>query len=384
MYILLVSSWYPSIKQPSYGIFVAEQAKMLKSKGHRVEVLQPYLTGRTKDFIKNGFQKSITEEWDGIPVHRIPVNVILPGIKSLYYGLLSRRCIRFANKRFGVTDPPHIIHSHSAFCGGVIGLALTKHFKIPLVHTEHSSGFIFNPEQYNRIDRVFFKRIATQAKTFLFVSRFAGQETQARMSITIPSAQTVPNVVENSFFTPALVTNPIYDALCIGNFLPVKNQLFLLVVWQQIVQVVPETQLTFAGMGFDSPLFTEKVKSLGLEKNIRILPRLTREGVKQAMATSKMVLSASRVETFGLTLAEALAMGIPVVATDSGGPRDIILSGDGFLVPPNNPEVFAQAVLKVLQGEHDSPEHISQRCRSRFGEDVIYNRLMAIYQTALS
>ena len=380
MYILLVSSWFPSDTNPTFGSFVFEQAELLQARGHRVEVLQPVLSGSAQQTWKKRLPAAQTVVYKNIPVHYVPVNVWLPGIKGMYYRLLLARCIRFLKKHIAQHGTPNVIHSHAAFMGGVVAARISRVSNVPLVHTEHSSGFIFNPAQYNTLDKQWLQTLVDTAKAYLFVSRFAQEASKNKMGIPFKSTAVLPNLVHRSFFENIGKAAPSgYTALCIGNFSVLKNQLFLLDVWGKVIQTLPSAQLILAGSGFGVAAFQEKVKTLGLEQNVQVLPRLDRAKVKKTMAGSNMVLSASQVETFGLTLAEALATGTPVLATDSGGPRDIILPGDGFLVPPNDVDAFVQAVLRLFHGEHDTPEAISQRCQSRFGDSEIYTQLAKIY-----
>lgn len=380
MHILFISSWFPSDDNPSFGSFVFEQARLLAQRGHRTEVVQPVLSGSAKQTWSQKHLKQHTFVYGGIPVQVIPVNVWLPGVKSWYYRLLYTRCRRALRSRFAETGTPDIIHSHAGFMGGVVAAKLARTFGIPLVHTEHSSGFIFDPKQYTATDRAWLRTLAAEADPFLFVSRYAQSASQERMGLTFKNSRVLPNMVNPLFFERLTVRNPQNRALCIANFSVLKNQLFLLEVWQRVVKEMPGLQLALAGNGFTSPQFLQNVQALGLTAHVQLLPRLNREEVKQALADSRLAVSASRVETFGLTLAEALATGIPVVATDSGGPQDIVLPGDGFLVPQDDADAFARAVLRIAAGEHDPPEEISARCKARFGQDMIYDQLMEIYR----
>ena len=87
-------------------------------------------------------------------------------------------------------------------------------------------------------------------------------------------------------------------------------------------------------------------------------------------------------EPFGIVLLEAMASGIPVIATEAGGPLDILRSGvDGFLVPPRNAQALADAV-RALYGQR---ERITQAARRRveaeFDIRKVVPRVEAFYRT---
>jgi phosphatidyl-myo-inositol alpha-mannosyltransferase len=88
-------------------------------------------------------------------------------------------------------------------------------------------------------------------------------------------------------------------------------------------------------------------------------------------------------ESFGIVLVEALAAGVPVVATDIPGYREVIRDGvDGLLVPPSDAAALASAIRRVLV-EPGLASALAQagRARSReFSWDVVVPRIEAIYE----
>jgi phosphatidylinositol alpha-mannosyltransferase len=92
-------------------------------------------------------------------------------------------------------------------------------------------------------------------------------------------------------------------------------------------------------------------------------------------------------ESFGLVLVEALAAGLPVVATDVPGYREVITDGiDGLLVPPGDPVALAGAVGRVLR-EPDLAERLSTAARTRardFSWDHVAGRIEAAYGDAVA
>jgi L-malate glycosyltransferase len=86
-------------------------------------------------------------------------------------------------------------------------------------------------------------------------------------------------------------------------------------------------------------------------------------------------------EPFGLVVLEGMASGIPVIATASGGPLDIIRSGvDGILVPPRNPEALAEAILSIHTKRDQMIEAARERVRD-FDIQTVVPRVEAFYRT---
>lgn len=380
--ILLIASWYPSMEHPTAGSFVQEQAHMLRDYGHQVTVIHPFLLGTFASSITKRSTVSYTQE-DGIRVLRVGVAPPLPFFRAISYAYCFRRVIKAMNT-FQI-DPKEfaVIHSHAMFMGGLIGHKLSKKYKLPHVHTEHTSGLIFNPKQYTKKDLLITRNTYADCHKVMFVSQFAKEHTLSNIALdSRENVLVLPNMVDPLFFFyPILPFSKAtsFKFLVIGNFIPIKNHQLLLKALSLVQKEFPSVGLSIAGNG---PLELELralCVSLKLE-NVYWLPRLNRSEVIEQMAAHQVILSTSNVETFGLTIAEAQAMGKPVVVTDSGGVRDIVTQETG-IVTECSPEAFAKGLIHMIQSlDSYDPEIIRETAKSRFAAEVIMNQLNEIYR----
>jgi glycosyltransferase involved in cell wall biosynthesis len=379
--ILLIASWYPSKENPTAGSFVQEQAHMLRDFGHQVTVIHPFLLGTfANSFNKQSYQTFSDE--DGIRVLRVGVAPPMPFFRVISYAYCFQR-LRIAMKKFQL-DPKDfsIIHSHAMFMGGVIGHKLSKKYKLPQVHTEHTSGLIFNPKQYTKKDISITRKAYSHCHKVLFVSHFALKHTLSNIALKSKDTFVVlPNVVDSSFFSsPILHFSKVTSLrfLVIGNFIPRKNHQLLLEAFGLAQKEFPTVGLSIAGNGPLEQHLRALCESLNLE-NVHWLPILNRAEVKEQMSAHHVILSTSKVETFGLTIAEAQALGKPVVVTDSGGVRDIVTHETGMVTGLSS-ESFAQGLMQLIQTFHTyDPETIRQSAKNRFAAEVIMNQLNEIY-----
>src|SRR5690606_20925286 len=136
-----------------------------------------------------------------------------------------------------------------------------------LIHTEHTSGLIFNPSQYSSFEIKQFKNLAKPAKEFLFVSEFAKQKTQENLNVEIPQASVLYNLVDSSFFNFALNNEGKYY-VCIGNYNVKKNQDFLWEAWRTFRTESPNAKLLFIGNGFENAGWYDEAK----QRNANFLP----------------------------------------------------------------------------------------------------------------
>jgi len=380
LHILLIASWYPSKENPTAGSFVQEQAHMLRDFGHQVTVIHPFMLGTFANAITKRSYDSFSDE-DGIRVLRVGVVPPMPFFRGISYAYCFRKVCN-AMKKFQL-DPKDfsIIHSHAMFMGGVIGHKLSKEYNLPQVHTEHTSGFIFRPDQYAKHDLSLTKEVFTNCQQVFFVSKFAKEETLRNLGLaSLSSCLVLPNLVDASFFETSSNVKPSpFSFLIIGDLIDVKNHQLLLEAWALMEKERSNLQLSIVGEGHLEESLKELAASLGL-KNIVWLPRLNRAEVKEQMSVHQVILSASKVETFGLTIAEAQAMGKPVVVTDSGGVRDIVTQNTG-IVTECSPEAFAKGLIHMIQSlDSFDPETIRLSAKNRFAAEVIMNQLNEIYR----
>ena len=135
----------------------------------------------------------------------------------------------------------------------------------------------------------------------------------------------------------------------IGRVAHEKNIGFLLRMFAQVLKCVPQALLVIAGEGPAREGLRSQVAALGLEPHVQFAGYLERDSaLLDCYAAADVFVFASRTETQGLVLLEAMAQGTPVVSTAELGTRSILVPGSGALVVPEEPEAFAAAVVRVL------------------------------------
>lgn len=380
--ILIVASWYPDAAHPTSGSFVEEQALMLHNAGHTVCVLHPYLMGTFFSSLlkKNQISKEVYNE---IPVVRIGIKPPLPKQRKLAYKQLFQKCLSALDKYKCPIGEIDIIHSHAMFMGAYVAERLAQKSEKVFFHTEHTSGLIIQPEQYNQMDRSIIKAVFNTAKNTFFVSQFALEKTLKQFSIPLSDRhQVLPNLVHGSFFEQNSATNihGHFRYLIICNLIPLKRVDFLLKTWAHVVDKHADLRLSIAGEGPEKNRLLELTRKLNIEDKVYFLPRLNRSEVKEQIEKHHVLLSTSKIETFGLTVAEAQALGKPVVVTDSGGVRDIVEPTTGIICTPEK-DSLAQGLIDVYENfKTYSSNEIRTKTYAKFSSEVIYKKLFAYYK----
>lgn len=195
------------------------------------------------------------------------------------------------------------------------------------------------------------------------------------------------NFVHTGFF--ALPPKPRlakpFRFLAVGNLKPIKAFDLLVRAFADAFCGSPEVFLEVGGDGEERFRLESLVAELGLSDRVRFLGPLSREGVREAMWRANAFVLSSHAETFGVVLIEAMATGLPVIATRCGGPEDIVSPAIGRLVEPGNVTALA-AVLRIAVIERDrfSAKKLRQYVIDRYGEKPFVERLLGLYDRVVS
>jgi glycosyltransferase involved in cell wall biosynthesis len=162
-----------------------------------------------------------------------------------------------------------------------------------------------------------------------------------------------------------------------------KNIGFLLEVLAQVRKSVGDVVLIVAGEGPAQKWLERSIEAAGLRDHVVCVGYLDRRGsLLDCYRAADVFVFASRTETQGLVLLEALALGVPVVSTAVLGTRDVLDGAAGAIVAPEDVPQFAAAVTAVLT-RRDLRESLAAAARGyveqRWSSDVMTRRLLALY-----
>jgi len=170
----------------------------------------------------------------------------------------------------------------------------------------------------------------------------------------------------------------------VGRVAHEKNIEFLVHVFSHVRKVVPRAMLVIAGEGPAREPLRQMVARLGLEKDVHFAGYLDRNtGLLDCYAAANVFIFASRTETQGLVLLEAMAQGAPVVSTAELGVRSVLKPGCGALVVEEKLQQFADAVVRVLQDESLRTD-LAERGRSyarTWSSAIMARRLADLYES---
>ena len=376
MHVLIVPSGYPMEGKPYRGIFYKEQAMALSRAGYQVTVAFPEIWS-LKSFNKNVVKKSRSKEVeDGVLTYRYKgYNYFAnaPYSTEMIYKNRLRAMYKDIVKEVGVPD---VIHAHSCLWGGFGAAALSRDENIPLVITEHSSAFgrnMLKPYQKKLAQKAF-----SQADRLLAVGPGLKRD---MVSYTSQQVDIVPNFIDMSGAKPKKnrESKGPFRLLAVANLNANKGLDQLIHAFHRAFPH-GDSELRIGGMGEEKDKLQHLINQFDLESRVTLIGTLSREQVKKEMQLADVFVSSSYYETFGVVLVEALSVGTPIIATDSGGPRMIVNDSNGILVPVGEVDQLSQALIYMAQHyEKYDPNLIHEDCKERFGEEAVISMLTNIY-----
>ncbi len=372
--ILFLSSWYPSPQQPTHGIFVkrhAEAASLLND----VLVLYVYSGAGNQDKISvnnEAFQEVVLE--------------VQKNTRAKFLNFLNMRnaYAKAFNEILSTWGMPDIIHLNVAFPVTAFVWPFLRKSRIPVVITEHWTGYLPEDGSYRGVLRKFFTRkIFRKASVVLPVTKHLGSWMQ-KLGIASPQV-VVPNVVDTDYFVPLSPMKEKNETV----FLHLsslderqKNPRSIIEAFSVLEAESKNVRLIIAGDGTnisdlkkisDKLKLTEKISFYFLPEKHKLLSLIQQ--------SDAMVLN-SNYENLPVVLLEAMSCGKPVISSDVGGIREYIDNTNGILFSPPDIVKLTDAMRLFCSMKHQfNAEDIRNFALKNFSKPVISAQLNSIYQS---
>src|SRR5213592_643157 len=223
------------------------------------------------------------------------------------------------------------------------------------------------------------------------VSEYLRDETYRAFGFVGCDVRVIPNFVSTADFRPstdgswrrALAPAGHKILIHVSNFRPVKRIADVIKVFAGVRRVLPAT-LVLAGDGPERDLAEQEVDRLKLRGDVRFLGKV--DQVAELLRGGDLFLLPSASESFGLSALEAMACGVPVVATRQGGLPEVVVEGEtGYLAPVGAVDEMTALAVALLQ---DGPAHERMRRAAaaralEFATERIVPRYEALYEDVL-
>ncbi len=208
----------------------------------------------------------------------------------------------------------------------------------------------------------------------------------------------VPNGVDLSLFDPSLFSQKKagiknkygippenQTVVFISRLIREKDPVSFLKIAKKVSIAYPRTTFVVAGDGYLRSAMVKRVKKMNLAANIKFLG--FKEEIPEILSIASIFVSTSLTEGFGLSAAEAMAMGVPVVISDVGGHKELISAESGFCVRARDLNGFTDKIGYLLSHESsrkDMGVKARRRVESEFSLTKTVNEMVSVYEELAS
>ncbi|HEU0236175.1 MAG TPA: glycosyltransferase, partial [Candidatus Limnocylindrales bacterium] len=359
---VLVVGWFPRADDPIAGRFIADQVAALRATG-RVRptvvsadpiALHGDLPLRTRsaeawaravrDAAASGSATLASGAFgpDGVPIARLGV----PVGRTAAVGRINEHDHRAAALEAflsGSAGGWPLIHAHVGYPEGAAAARVARARDLPLVLTEHATyldRLFADPDT-----RAAYLDGARAASRIVAVGSVLAEQIGREVPELESRIVVIPNTVDVDAFAPVgPADRDPGELLWVGYRREVKGMATLLRAFAAVRAARPSTTLRLIGRSTtddEEAGWRRLAGELGVADAVRFEPPADRAGVAAAMAHAALFVHPGRRETMGIVAVEALAGGLPVVATDSGGVTEVLGADPdavGALVPPDEPD----------------------------------------------
>ena len=266
----------------------------------------------------------------------------------------------------------------------------TQGRKLPVVTTLHGTDItiVGQDNSYRAITRFSIDR----SDRVTSVSQWLKDETIMAFGCENTRIEVIPNFVDPAAFDRARHGDLLRRELGhgdpvlmhISNFRPVKRVRDVVRIFAAVRAQRPCT-LVMVGDGPDRVAAEDEARTLGVATDVRFLGRI--DDVAPLLAAADLYLFPSETESFGLSALEAMASGVPVIASRVGGISDVVTDGvNGAMLPLGDVAGMAKAALEFLEPARwaEASAAAALSARTRFSTNDVVARYEKLYEEALA
>jgi D-inositol-3-phosphate glycosyltransferase len=366
------------------NVHVAQLAQALGDRGHHVTVYTRRDDSGLPDRVRVGPGVTVEHVPAG-PATILPKDALLPYMAQFGDYLATR----------WIAEPPDVAHAHF-WMSGLAAHRGVRGTGIPVLQTFHALGVVkrrhqgaSDPSPPSRL-----RLEAELARDAALVVATCTDEVTELTALGVPASRiaVVPCGVDLDRFSPSgprAARDGRHRILSLGRLVERKG----VETTVRAMTAVPGAELVIAGGG-DAIADAEQARlssiatACGVQDRVRLLGRIARQDVPALLRSADVVVSVPWYEPFGMVPLEAMACGVPVVASAVGGHLDTVVDGrTGALVPARDPAALAQRLRELLA----DPARLAAissaaavRARSRYGWNRIAVETELLYRQVLA
>lgn len=373
MIIWVLGRSLPKKSNGFQGTFEFDQAKILANYGCEVFFLD-------SDSATGKFSFDITEKIIS-KVHVITISVPIPfflpnRLTAGIYRWSKLLSFRVISGKFGFPD---IIHIHYPCQYIYFFLRFFQKNGCRIVVTEHWSKV--QMQRLNQRLESRLKQFVQHADSFICVSDLL-KKAVIDITNTKREIRVIPNILPSAFCKKNMQANRHegFNFIAVGRLDPIKHFDFLISVFAKTFSSKDNVRLTIIGAGEQESILIKLIEKFKCADRVILAGYVKPEDLRDMYLTSDALIVTSKIETFCLPIAEAMACGLPVISTSNVGAAEFINDDRGIITDYDNAEQLSNAMRNILQTYNTyNREEIQKYAFALFHPKVVARKLLYEY-----
>ena len=368
--VLILTHSVPETDHPAKAIFIRDELQLLK--------MDVNLVVAVPNTISNSFNLSSIDL-------DIEIKAILLPYFSLPLKLFKKKkglfIVKSLKKNFNLEDF-NLVHSHFLNVSGLV----TPYLDAPTVITIHGSDW-----NNFKNDRFWFPILENALKSSTAIIAVSSKLKEDIVSF-IPEVEKkvfdVPHSVDPFWFELPISIKTDFEAIeivAVASLIPQKGVLYLIKALKEL-DIGIKINLTVFSITSEASYKDQvlhEINKLPASIKVNLKGESKREQIREAYMKAHFSVLPSLTEGFGLSIIEANACGLPVIATKSGGPESIISDENGLLIPPADYHALASAIKQLIQSlDRIEAKKIRDFVKNKFSPESRKEALLRVYDFA--
>ncbi len=380
MKILLISRGIPTRDNPQWGCFEKDQAEALSSHGHEVIVVS--VDGRFNiKKRKVGYTEVRINGVDYVDLYIFPYALFKVLGEKLSTHLILKFCKiafnRIFKRIYKKYGKPDIIYSHFYFNTAYV-IGLKSKYGVPVIGIEHAGMYNNDklPYKYSYFGKIAYK----SADAIISVSETLKDRIWYHFK---RDSYVVHNAIGSEFKFKNSKPDK-FTFITVASLLHLKGLDLLVPAFKLAGIPFDKWKMYIIGDGPEYGNLSKQIHESGFQDNIFLLGKKNKVEIAELLNNSNVFILPSRMENFSVAILEALACGLPVIASLCGGVRECISDNNGILFPVDNVNALSNAI-KNIYSKYDSYDRlkIAEDCNNQFSSEVIAQKLTDIFYSVL-
>lgn len=354
----MITHNYPRFDGDYAGVFLSLLAKQLPHYDIEPIILAPHAAGLKEFEILDGvkihrFRYMNDEKDENIAYQGNMHKLVLGSVNGIFQFKQFLNSYRQSALDIIQKEQIDIIAGHWLVPAGLVMKPLYKKTGLPMIMSSHGTDIRLMKKYFNVLYR-FLKTFCLQLKSWTVVSSFLRDGILSMDRRLEPILEVLPMPHDETvFYRDESVIRDNNLIVSVPRFTDQKRVDILIKAFALISEKNADLKLHIYGEGPLRSQIDDLIDKFALQNRVAIFNPVTQHELREIYNRASIVVLNSVNEGFGLTLSEAMLCGATVIGTDSGGIRDIIEHEKrGLLVPINNSEKLAEAILRLI----DNPD----------------------------